>query len=443
MEGFLESVNASSAKAREFGREMALAHYVKIAGVKETEAEALYIAIREVAKKSILAIQVKNDDVETVLRANKYAVLTVGYNLARRQTEVLMGCNKLRPIYAEYKIINTPKDGYCLLILGGKIDAIVFNGDPMRIRNSERQDYVPDAKLLTYAMSDFADCKASSLMCGLRIQEAVLGSDRILEKIADGEFDCGLCPVLIFSDIGSGNLKSITSDSDMDAIPIRKIVSSLDSWVQVHVSGGKMPLIGTDMHTEKDERLLVSTISKYMKPGDRVALKPIPSQARLLGKVIEANGNIVSVHWDNDTKSIYDAAEALMRIMPAPSSDGVAFLSVKMDGMSQETQDSLTLAGIDSETIYSLMSHFQPVTSSAGGWQHKAIDGLTRFGLSATEIDGYKEDGDHFSVVKWIEAKLPTGDRLIVDMSADKLCIEAGDAEDYIIPVMMPSITME
>ena len=79
----------------------------------------------------------------------------------------------------------------------------------------------------------------------------------------------------------------------------------------------------------------------------------------------------------------------------------------------------------------------------ADGWASNTISVLCRLGINAKEVDGFVPSADEaFARAKWVEAPLPNGGRLVIDVGEDKLVIEAGQAADYIVPHCYPRIPL-
>jgi hypothetical protein len=442
---FMKNVGKTGSKACEYGKYSATTHYSHVSGCSESEAEALYLSVKLAVSDAVVALRCKVQDVKQIVASQRLGCLVDRQNAKRNLAEKLMNIDDFGTIYADCRNSEDPICGECLFVLSNVKEAVCFNGELARLTNSEREDYVIDPSLLLYPIENMADCKAASIVGSIPLRDAAMGSDRILAMIVDRTYEVGHAQVMMFAEPKLDDVESITASAHEDVVSVRRGISELGFLIPVHlsVSGheGHFPKTGTDMHFEKDDRSKESARPIYMRVGERIAMKPLPTQPRKLGRIVGCDGSMVSVHWDDDTKGIYDSAEALMRLMPAPQTDLVRPM-VPGHGLDEVSSHILGMNGIDPDVLYSMLSYLKPAAASSG-WKERVLDGLARFGLSAQEIKGFKPTSYSFEPAEWIEAGLWSGDRLVVDMSPTSLAIEVGDADDYIVPFSMPMAEIE
>ena len=74
------------------------------------------------------------------------------------------------------------------------------------------------------------------------------------------------------------------------------------------------------------------------------------------------------------------------------------------------------------------------------------MESLEKIGLDCRRIRGFVSSlgdaADAFVPREWVEAKLPGGQRLVVDLG-DSFKISAGDADDYVVSDPHPHVEVE
>lgn len=445
---FIKGVTARAKAACDYGKKEAMDHYAYVSGGSQDEAEAFYLAVRVAVADCVVGMRCKVEEVGGVVASRRLGCLTPAGDAKRKMAEKLMGCDDFGTIYADCRNSQDSATGECMFVLSSAGEAVCFNGDLVRLTNSEREDYASDPSLLLYPMENMADCKTAALIKGITRRDAVMGGEKLLDMIVDRTYDVGHAQVMMFSEPKLEYVESIVVTSREDVSAVRRKISELKFLVPVRLSSAEyvahFPKVGTDMHLEKDDKLgnPRGMRTLYMRSGDRVALKPLPTQPRKMGRVVDSDGISVTVHWDDDTRSMYDSAEALMRLMPAPTSDLVRPL-VPGHGMDEESARVLAMNGIDPDTLWSMLSYMRPASDSSAGWKDRVADGLSRFGLEAKEVKGFKPEGPAFEPAEWIEAGLWSGDRLVIEVDASSVHVEAGDADDHVVPTDVPMAQIE
>lgn len=138
-----------------------------------------------------------------------------------------------------------------------------------------------------------------------------------------------------------------------------------------------------------------------------------------------------------------------MRLMEAPqgkvSSRSDDMIVYSMPGMDDKTVLILSAAGVDPVSLYSLATHHSPASDTAMGGLENMVTSMASLGLQGTIIKGFvPSTGDFaFEHKEWVETRLATGARLVVDLDPSGLKIHAGSVEDYIKPVFAPTVQIE
>jgi hypothetical protein len=361
----------------------------------------------------------------------------------RKQAEAVLGCDGLSPIYASVtsKVEGDRGYGNCSLVLKGIGErTAMVGGDILRVRNPARADYVSDPSLVLYSYEDMADCRAAAAM--LAIPEAILlaGPDAVMKEVSSPDKDYGTCQSLVFGGIVASDVARIVTDSKSAANDIRAALRAAGRLLPVAVSESPITVYGGTREPEDEAPSRPSAQQMHFKAGDRVTMKPQPSNPVVLGTIMDVANGVITIQWDDSQRAVYDMAEALMRVMTAPSAesrvDGMVVYS--LPGMSDESALALSTAGVDPVTVYSVVSHARPASPAADWWKENLLKSLADLGLNAHKVRGYvRNDGptaEAFLSKDWIEAKLPGGARLVIDVSSDNARIEAGEAEDYVTP---------
>jgi hypothetical protein len=456
---FLEGVKANSAKAKEHGRAEAIKHYIAMTGADEEEAKAFYEGLRVVCGEAKVILNISQDGLETFFSTKEYDPARESpemldkfnaYARKRRQAEQAMGCSGLDFVYAS--VMLRPEGdhfyGKCAMELRNVGDqAVLLCGDSFRLRNPSRNDYAADPEKVLYAFSDLPDCKASSVILSMQKSDLAGGPAASLARIMDGDDEFGRCEALIFKKVKLANVRKIIVPAG-DAASIRQSAIRMGTMLPIVSSENSPQIRSSDASSEpEDIHVKPSAKQRHFSEGDRVMLKPMASHPKALGVIIDTGNGQVTVQWENNFRTVYDWAEALMRLMDAPSEskhDG-GMIVYSLPGMDDEAVMALSAVGIDPVTLYSAISCHKPSSKDARGWMDNLIGSMSRLGLEGRMVKGYvpTKDGETaFEPSEWVESRLATGARLIIDCN-DGIKVLAGDVDDYVLPDPQPVIEIE
>lgn len=456
---FVERISKSSEKAKNFGRQLAIKHYMAMTGASEDEAAAFYEGVKAACTNCELVLNLSPSAVAQFLTDGEYVPISENselegrfnhYALKREQVERALGCEGLAPAYASVTFLAEGDRGYgkCGMTLEDVEDkTVILCGDSFRVRNSARSDFADDPEMILYDYDDLADCKACSTICAMGVSDLAGGPAMSLSRILEAGHEYGRCEALIFKKITPDNVNRIVAATEKDARTVRKILAKIGRIVPV-IESDVTPKI-VSIKDEPDEINPEGAKQLHFKVGDRVALKPMASHPRMLGTIIGVADGGLTVEWDNKNRSMYDMTEALMRIMGAPTEqpalrEGMVVYS--LPGMDGDTAQILSGAGIDPVTLYALASHYKPAAPSIEGWTDNLIKALAHMGVNAKKVSGFTvaEDGEEaFKKRDWLESKLASGARLVLDIDPRQIVIRAGDIDDYVLPDPQPKIIIE
>jgi hypothetical protein len=458
---FIQKIKDNAHTAIEHGKKTAIAHYVNMTGADAAEGEAFYLAVKAIASQSNVVLNLSATSLLVFMASNEYKPMFENPDLMskfnhyagkREQTERALGCFGLSPTYASVTFLQEGDRGYgkCAMKLEDISDsAILICGDSFRVRNPSRPDYVADANLILYPFSAMQDCKAASIITSMSKHDLAAGPARSLESLLDPTKEFGRCEALIFKKVVPANVTEIVAASVDASKTIRKILMRMGKMIPVVTCRNDGEIISPTTEKETDDDPLIkNSQQKHFCIGDRVATKPTAQHPRVIGTVIDITNGQITVQWDNkEARSMFDMVEALMRLMNAPEKSPVekGMVVYQLPGMDEHTVMVLSASGIDPVSLYSMASHFKPAATNSKGSLERMIDSMASLGLHANIIKGFvPDDGEHaFKHQEWIQAKLPSGDRLIIDFDSNRLIIKAGDTEDYIEPLYQPPLEIE
>lgn len=460
---FIAKVKENASNAIEFGKRQAMQHYMNQTGADEPEAEAFYYGVKAASSQSNVVLNVSATGLVVFMASNEYKPLFESpellskfnhYAAKREQAERALGCFGLSPTYASITFLQEGDRGYgkCAMHLADIADdTVLLCGDSFRVRNPARPDFIADPEQILYPFSALQDCKAVSIITSMGKHDLAAGPAVALANILDPTKEFGRCEALIFKSISPKNVAEIVAANEGGSRSIRKILMRIGKLVPVTTSTNEPKIISPAADKEKeikDDPIIPTTPLKHFAIGDRVATKPMASHflKPVMGTILDVNNGKITIQWDNQERSIYDLAEALMRVMAAPKkckTDTQGMVVYSLPGMDDETVLILSASGVDPVSLYSMASHFKP----AGG-KSNAMEGMIKsmfdLGLNGHIIKGYipnEKSEDAFAPAEWIEAKLHTGARLIVDL--ENMTIKAGDIDNYIKPSPQPYIEVE
>lgn len=458
---FVAKVAKDSPRAVSFGREQALRHYVTIAGSSKAEAEAFYEALKEaLCRGSLMVLNAPVKTAVSMLETGGYEPILDNPSLSqkynsyakkREEAEKALGCTGLAPTYATVASQKEGDRGYgdCSMVLTGIKDFVLLCGDSFRLREPSRGDYVEDASLILYDKDHEGDCRAAAAMLSLDRHDVLAGPAKAIESVLNGNY--GRCEAIIFDAVTPNNVKEAVVASKEQAGELRGALDKAERLWPLSILANGMPLKGQEAKADEASDLDEKKYEHphFLEPNARVAMKPMPSNPRLCGTVLSASNGSVSIEWDNGEMSIYDLVEALSRVMPAPDDEMPAkegMLAYELAGIDEESVMMLHSAGHDPISVYGLISHHCPASSTATGWEKDLIEALEAIGISAAQVTGFRRNpSGHrlaFSPHKWIEASLD-GYRIVIDNGEGKPLVFVGDPDDYVQRSKQSDISIE
>lgn len=423
------------------GKEAATSHYRKHTGASEEDASKFYEAVREICRQARIMVDLPSDALVSFLVGGPCLPQQEGYNLKQRRLQKVLGTED-RFSQGSLRIRPRTAGGNYALVMDPSDDVALFGGDLDKTWNSLRDDYQPEVSGTIYDGSSMADCKASSVICAMSSTDLAAGPNSLLERISDS--DLGSCDVVILRPFGPDSVSEIVAPNEGDAVKVRKILEKIGKILPVSVAEKASEELGSAPEPELPRP---SASQEHFSVSDRVAHKPRLNNPSF-GTITDVSEGVVTVHWDEGKHEVYDVAEALMRLMtvscPPPSIGGTVVY--RLPGLEESAAKVLSSAGIDPVTIYSLASFAKPAFPLAGGWEGVLLRSLSSLGLNAKKVSGYVRKGEGkpaFSVCHWVEAKLPKGNRLVIEMTQSGPRIHAGRAKDYVVPKGDFSLTLE
>jgi hypothetical protein len=269
-------------------------------------------------------------------------------------------------------------------------------------------------------------------------RDAALGPERFLESLASPSgTEYGRCTGLLFGDVKPENVERILVGEE-GALRLRKFLGEMGRLLPVFASGRSVSFLDPHSASDEEEAPAKATAKQRLfQAGDRVATKPHVSDRRA-GTILGATPGGITIQWDGGGRTLLGMVEALAYLMEMPRGEtpreGMVMYS--LPGVSEETVGVLNDSGIDAVTLFSLLSHARPGGKAATGHEALLPRLLGKLGLRASKVSGYgpAPEGSEaaFEPKSWFEARLPRGQRLVIDLAHDKLVMEAGDADDYI-----------
>lgn len=460
---FIQDVKDNCATAVEYGKTMAKKHYMEMTGSDEAEAEAFYHGVKALCSQSKVVLNISpsnlivflmNDEYQPMFESPELLARFNHYAAKREQAERALGVFGMNPTYASVTLLPEGDWGYgkCAMRLDDVGDeAVLLCGDSFRVRNPSRPDYVEDAKRIIYPFSALADCKAASIIMAMGRAELAGGPAVALTNTMNPKKEFGRCEVLIFKKVSAKNVMEIVAATQESAKVIRKILMRMGKIMPVVTSSNEPDIISPAADKEEDDHPSIKrSQQKHFCIGDRVATKPMPSHPRAFGTIADVADGQITVQWDSGERGIFDMIEALMRLMAAPgeTKDGSGMVVYSLPGMDDETVLILSASGVDPVSLYSLASHHKPAADNMHGSLQNIIASMGAMGIQATVIKGFvpkSEDSTSEAFVprEWVEAKLPNGARLVIDVSPSTMIIRAGDPEQYIPARNQPYVEIE
>ena len=442
-EEFVQSVKESSKDAVKFGRAAAVTYYSKVTGASKEDAESFYDGIKPLfsATNNIIINMSPSETVAFLISGQaKYGSGFSAVAEKRAQAERVMGCLGLFPTYAVLtdRIEGNRGGGKCSVILADVRDrSILVSGDISRLRNPMRPDFVKDPKVVMYSFDDAADCRASAAIMRLTTSDLVQSPATVAGILSDPMRQYGLCDILVFGPITTVDAAAVVVDCQESAGQVRGCLEKINRLVPVILSEKDSQIVSPVEEEPSSPTGLVIQPAMFAVGGP-VAMKPSASGNFGKGTIVEASPERLTVEWGEGKRVVYDMAEALMRLMPAPSygEKGIGAVAYSLPGMDDEAVSVMSDSGIDPVTVYAAVSHARPLSDKEMDWEGRVVSALLGVGIKASFVDGFvyaeEDPKTAFKKGRWAEAKLPNGQRLVVDASSRKVVIKAGSAEDYV-----------
>lgn len=435
MSKLLEAVAAVSDANIKRMRERAIQHYSSLSGRPNGECETLYDAIKELLRHSARVSMAMPDHAVGVF-------IGTGRMNQAESNESMQALNALG---LENGVVASvvSKDAWgvsaenCVIDFGGDLDGFVVVGGLDRLRDPARVDYEPDAKAACVSMDKMLDAKVISVMLSMQSHDAA-GIDVALQNILDESKEYGRCDVVMEVSPQRHSISAVRVSNVHQMMGLRRILEESGRLIPVYAMerGNFKELDPFATPDNEPYKFSPSAQSAYFAHGDRVAMKRSMSSGGSAGTILDISNGSVTVEWDGGERTIYDMAEALMRLVSAPSPAHVLPANVlyATPGMKDDAIEMLSSFGIDPVSVYSLASHCRPTSAQSLGWREKMVAAMEGQGLRGGFVSGYVEGVDVFEPKEWFEARLPNGARLVIDASHSGLRILAGDAEEYVVP---------
>jgi hypothetical protein len=449
---FVSRVRESSAKAKDAGRAEAVAHARKVGGLAEEAAASLYASVKEAfSKKTRIVLNVPPEDVSSFLSGGK---LNQTYSERRAQVERAVGCFGLSPIFALLtdKLEGNRSVAACSMILEGVSDRVVLvNGDAGRLRNPSRQDYKADPAEVLYSFEHKDDCRAAAAILALGPHELAGGPPQAVAEVLDDDKDYGVCHVLLFGGLSPSNVSKVVVPDEEALGCVRACLDKANRLVPVESSSRRVKVRNPGLERERfepDAPFAQSPAMLHFAVGDRVACKPMASAPVALGTVLDMSDGRVVVQWDTMDRTVFDLVEALARLMdaprmPQPKAGEVVY---SLPGMGADTIALLASLGVDPVNLYAVASTRVPAREGEG-MDEDFAKAMAAIDVPGKVVRGFAPAGDDsvlaFVPRKWFEARLPYGNRLVVDLTTKGPRIEAGEAPDYLLRPQYTDVPLE
>jgi len=418
----------------------AINHICRLMGCEKEQAEKIYLAAKNIDNKIILNLN-PDEFCDFLLEHT----VNQSDSEIKRQARNALGISHLYPVWASYT--KNPegdrKFGKISLKLAGLQNYVMLQGDPSRLRDPSRADYLTDPFEGIFSADYQNDCRAVAYILAMGIAE-LSAPETALANLNSDQFDFGRCSVLIFDALTPENIEKIYVSSEKDLEQVRVTINQLSKACPVEISNKGIRQKDPFSFREGDNfKIKPSAQQKYFSVGDRVCVKRSVTTASLTsGTIVDISNGIVTVQWDHKARSVMDLSEALMTLIPQPQLQQANFGDViySTPGMDSKTVKLLTAFDIDPVTLYSLASHCLPSTLKAEGWKDLLKKAMKSIGLNGVFKNGYIETDSYFEPKEWFEVRLAGGMRIIIDYSDSKLKVEAGEAEEYVVPAKFPIV---
>ena len=443
---FMERVKENSNKAVSYGKDAAVAYFQSLTNSSKKEAEDFYMSVRSAYESPRV---VANTSVENLIAFLETGIWAQGeadgdaqdYSQKRTFFSSKIGVDPVAYASITLRPSGDRRFGPVSVTLNGVRGVTAcLAGDVLRSVDPARPDYIDDPMLAFYDWEDVADCKASSSILSMPSGRILQGTASVMQDILDG-VEFGRAEAFIFGELSTKNSGKIVVATIEEAENIREALESVSKLAPIYVEPQRDQVVdpwGKNTSERVPEKL--SKPMRYLAVGDMVVTKSMASSAtRKTGQIIDASDGVVTVQWEDSTRSVWGLPEAMARLMPAPkkAKEKTGLTGYILDGMDDRTARLLSAYGYDPVSIYAFVSHAKPAAPMAKGWIRPMLEKLEDMGIKASKTSGFRETRTGniaFLEHEWFEARLPDHCRLIIDVGADDLRIVAGDAEEYVKP---------
>jgi hypothetical protein len=420
----LEELEKECRKPIGFGKDFAFQRYQKVTGRSQEEAEVLYEELLSLCNDAFVTINLEDDALIDFITDNKVPSANTPYGPK---------CVASISLAAQGNRAN----GVCSIVLRDVDKAFCFCGSFKRLKDPSREDFTEDESNLVYPMSARAHCKVASMMLSIPPSMLLMGKDQLLEQIKSGMYEFGKA-VVIFDEMTKSNMESIIVPNEEKNSEIRRAVGHLRKYFIIDTDESDVKHIESKFIEENNPELKPGPKYLSLAVNDNVMSKPMASHLPFAGVVVDISNGLVTIEWENKTRSIIGMVEAMSRLMikPEEPSSPSVFGEYVLDGMDEKTVRILSAVGIDPVNVYSLVSFCRPSSPVAKGWQDRLIHKISQIGIKLKKQDGYKECKEGikaFEKSSWLEGNLPDNARFIVDIGCSHFRIAAGDVEEYIV----------
>jgi hypothetical protein len=434
---FISKVKNGTNNAVVKGREDAIRHVSKVSGMAPEKAEVIYNTVQGHVPLKVVV----NASLEDTISFLCGSGLNQPCSDKTRQIESAMGCSGLDPVYG----LLTDKDegnrvlGNVSIILGDVSENVVLvNGDAGRVRNQSRKDFRENPGDVLYSWEKAKECRASAALQAMEAHELSSAPEAIVAEMFDHGKEYGPCQALVFGGLSPTDVSKIVVADQESLDSLRAAMYDIKRLVPAEVSKRSVRIRAPMwQHEEVDSPTRVSKPQAlFFSVGDEVACKPTPTNPRTTGIVLDASGGRVAIEWKNGDRTVFDLAEALARLMPAPKLRPLVTGDVvySLPGVDEKSAMMLDSMGYDPVSVYSLASTLVPPSKGIKWSEQEFSKSMQTLGVKGKFVDGFakEEKGDLAFVPKrWFEASLPYGERLVIDTAPGAIKIVAGRAKDY------------
>jgi len=442
---FLKKIKENSAKSVSYGKDSAVKYFQSITNATKKDAEAFYSTVRSAYVEPNIVVNTSIENLVAFLETGIWAHgETSGdassYSKHRDKFSSELGIKPIAYGSITHRPSGDRRFGPVSMSLNGVEEfTACLAGDVLRAADPGRPDYVPDPMLALYVWEDVADCKASSSILSMPSGRILQGVASILQDIMDG-VEFGRAEAFVLGGISQINSGRLVVASPDEARVLRDALSPLSMFVPVYVDSKRDQIVDAwSKQTDVRVPLPVPQPMRYFAIGDQVVTKPMASSLPKHGQIIDMSNGLVTVEWEDASRSVWGLSESMSRLMSAPKApkEQKGLTGYVLDGMDDRTARLLSSYGYDPVSLYSVVSHVKPASPMASGWVRPMLEKLEAMGIKATKTTGFRETkagNIAFCEHKWFEARLPDHCRLVIDVNSEEVRIVAGEADEYVKP---------